>query len=69
MRAVLPGRPESKLQALSTALWDGLRIVAYISGHALVILTGAQTLLQTIYVDDSESLETIAIDESSGQIA
>lgn len=42
---------------------------AYISGHALVILTGAQTLLQTIYVDDSESLETIAIDESSGQIA
>lgn len=27
MRAVLPGRPESKLQALSTALWDGLRIV------------------------------------------
>jgi hypothetical protein len=42
---------------------------AYISGHALVILTGAQTLLQTIYVDDSEFLETIAIDESSGQIA
>ncbi|KAE8554312.1 hypothetical protein EYB25_002851 [Talaromyces marneffei] len=69
MRAVLPGRPESKLQALSTAFWDGLRIVAYISGHALVILTGAQTLLQTIYVDDSEFLETIAIDESSGQIA
>ncbi|OKL63732.1 hypothetical protein UA08_00907 [Talaromyces atroroseus] len=69
MRAVLPGRPQSKLQALSTALWDDLRIVAYISGHALVVLTGAQTLLQTIYVDDSDYLETVAIDEASGQIA
>ncbi|KAL1988776.1 hypothetical protein VTN96DRAFT_7660 [Rasamsonia emersonii] len=69
MRAVLPGRPRTKLQALSTALWDGLRIVAYISGHALVILGGAQTLLQTIYVDETEALEAIAIDETTGRIA
>ncbi|KAH8698569.1 WD repeat protein [Talaromyces proteolyticus] len=69
MRAVLPGRPQTKLQALSTALWDGIRIVAYISGHALVILTGAQTLLQTIYVDDTDCLEAISIDEATGQIA
>lgn len=27
MRAVLPGEPPSKLQAFSTGLWDGFRIV------------------------------------------
>ncbi|EKV08590.1 WD repeat protein [Penicillium digitatum] len=69
MRAVLPGRPPAKLQSFSTALWDGLRVVAYISGHALVILGGPQTLLQTIYVDDTETLEAIAFDEISGKIA
>ncbi|KAL2006687.1 hypothetical protein VTN00DRAFT_9355 [Thermoascus crustaceus] len=69
MRAVLPGRPPARLQSLSTVLWDGLRIVAYISGHALVILGGAQKLLQTIYVDDVQSLEAIAVDEATGNIA
>ncbi|KAJ5126835.1 RAVE complex protein Rav1 C-terminal [Penicillium atrosanguineum] len=69
MRAVLPGRPPAKLQSFSTALWDGLRVVAYISGHALVILGGPQTLLQTIYVDDTEKLEAVAFDEASGKIA
>ncbi|KAJ5091472.1 RAVE complex protein Rav1 C-terminal [Penicillium alfredii] len=69
MRAVLPGRPPAKLQSFSTALWDGLRVVAYISGHALIILGGPQTLLQTIYVDDTESLEAVAFDEASGKIA
>lgn len=41
----------------------------YISGHALVILGGPHTLLQTIYVDDTESLEAVTIDEASGKIA
>ncbi|KAJ9405564.1 hypothetical protein DTO045G8_6781 [Paecilomyces variotii] len=68
MRTVLPGRPPAKLQTLSTAVWEGLRIVAYVSGHALVILSGAQKLLQTIYVDDTESLEAVAIDDSTASI-
>lgn len=45
------------------------RSQAYISGHALVILSGPQTLLQTIYVDDTDNLEAVVIDESSGKIA
>ncbi|KAJ5901871.1 hypothetical protein N7495_002399 [Penicillium taxi] len=69
MRAVLPGRPPAKLQSFSTALWDGLRVIAYISGQALVILGGPQTLLQTIYVDDTHKLEAVAFDEASGKIA
>ncbi|PGH06708.1 hypothetical protein AJ80_08125 [Polytolypa hystricis UAMH7299] len=70
MRAVLPGRPPPKLQALSTALWDGVRIVAYISGHALVILGGVNKLLQTIYTDDdADPLEAVVVDEASGRIA
>ena len=35
----------------------------------MVILGGPQQLLQTIYVDDTESLEAVAIDEASGKIA
>lgn len=27
MRTVLPGRPQAKLQALSTALWDDFRVI------------------------------------------
>ncbi|EAW07461.1 WD repeat protein [Aspergillus clavatus NRRL 1] len=69
MRAVLPGRPPAKLQSFSTALWDGLRVVVYISGNALVILGGPHTLLQTIYVDDTKTLEAVTIDEASGRIA
>ncbi|KAJ5904487.1 hypothetical protein N7504_006870 [Penicillium tannophilum] len=69
MRAVLPGRPPAKLQSFSTALWDGLRVIAYISGHALVILGGPQTILQTIYVDDTDKLEAVIINEASGKIA
>ncbi|OCT47344.1 WD repeat protein [Cladophialophora carrionii] len=69
MRAILPGRPQSKRQALCTAYWDGLRIVAYISGNAAVILTGPQTILQTIYVDTVEALTAITIEEITGRIA
>ncbi|EEH44592.2 uncharacterized protein PADG_00881 [Paracoccidioides brasiliensis Pb18] len=69
MRAVLPGRPPAKLQTLSTALCENVRIISYISGNALVILTGAHKLQQTIYLDDAEQLEAIVIDEASGRIA
>ncbi|PTU23083.1 hypothetical protein P175DRAFT_0454418 [Aspergillus ochraceoroseus IBT 24754] len=69
MRAVLPGRPPAKLQSFSTALWNGLRVVVYISGQALVILGGPHKLLQTIYVDDTKALEAVVIDEASGKIA
>ncbi|KAL5339866.1 RAVE protein 1 C terminal-domain-containing protein [Aspergillus crustosus] len=69
MRAVLPGRPPAKLQSFSTALWNGLQVVVYISGQALVILGGPNKLLQTIYVDDTPALEAVAIEETSGKIA
>jgi hypothetical protein len=42
---------------------------AYITGNALVVLTGPDTILQTIYDDDEAELEAIAIDEASGKIA
>lgn len=41
----------------------------YISGQALVILGGPHNLLQTIYVDDTQALEAVAIDGASGRIA
>ncbi|KAL4879357.1 RAVE protein 1 C terminal-domain-containing protein [Aspergillus karnatakaensis] len=69
MRAVLPGRPPTKLQSFSTALWNGLRVVVYISGQALVILGGPHKLLQTIYIDDTSALEAVAIEETTGKIA
>ncbi|KIX03397.1 uncharacterized protein Z518_06949 [Rhinocladiella mackenziei CBS 650.93] len=69
MRAILPGRPQSKRQALSTAQWDGLRLVAYISGNAAVVLSGPQTILQTIYVDTVDSLTAITLEETTGRIA
>lgn len=42
---------------------------AYVTGNALVVLTGRNTILQTIYDDDEAELEAIAIDELSGKIA
>ena len=69
MRAILPGRPPPKQQALCTALWDGLRVIAYISGNAIIVLGGPQQILQTIYVDDVESLSAVTVEETSGAIA
>ncbi|KAL2185362.1 hypothetical protein L209DRAFT_733240 [Thermothelomyces heterothallicus CBS 203.75] len=69
MRAVLPGRPESRLQALATGCWNGRRITAYITGNALVILGAPNELLQTVYDEDPEPLQAIALDEASGKIA
>ncbi len=42
---------------------------AYISGNAFSILTGPETLLQTVYDDDVSPLQAIAFDEASGWIA
>ncbi|KAI0025835.1 regulator of V-ATPase in vacuolar membrane protein [Xylariomycetidae sp. FL0641] len=69
MRAVLPGKPEARLQAVSTGSWKGKRVIVYISGNALAILSDPQTILQTIYDDDERKLEAVAFDESSGKIA
>ncbi|KAI9815640.1 MAG: regulator of (H+)-ATPase in vacuolar membrane [Thelocarpon impressellum] len=69
MRAVLPGKPQAKLQAVSTAQWHGRCIVVYISGTALVVLAGPDQLLQTIYHDEDERLDAVALDEVSGKIA
>jgi hypothetical protein len=69
MKAVLPGKPEASLQALSTGYWNGNRVVVYISGSALTILSDPETILQTIYDDDERKLEAVAFDEFSGKIA
>ncbi|KAI9842429.1 MAG: regulator of (H+)-ATPase in vacuolar membrane [Sclerophora amabilis] len=69
MRAVLPGKPEAKLQAVCTGKWDGRRVIAYISGTSLVILGGVDRILQTIYHDDGLELEAVAFDEEFGKIA
>ncbi|KAI5294438.1 regulator of (H+)-ATPase in vacuolar membrane [Ascosphaera acerosa] len=70
MQAIQPGRPPPKLHALGTALWNGTRIVAYISGRALVVLSGPRELLQTIYIDQTDAtLQVLAVNEATGQIA
>ena len=69
MRTVLPGKPQAKLQAISTAQWEGKRLVVYISGNALVILGGPHDLIQTVYNDEFSTLDAITIDEATGKIA
>ncbi|KAL8719086.1 MAG: hypothetical protein Q9225_003864 [Loekoesia sp. 1 TL-2023] len=69
MRAILPGKPQARLQAVCTAQWEGLGLVAYISGNGLVILNGPNNLLQTIYHEDCHALLAITIDEVTGKIA
>ncbi|KAK9486025.1 RAVE protein 1 C terminal-domain-containing protein [Lipomyces starkeyi] len=62
-----PGKPNPLHQALSTAYWDGLRLLAYSSGNNLVVLSQPGVLRQTIYLDrDGGALE---IEESTGRIA
>lgn len=46
-----------------------LHVQAYISGGAFTILSGSQTILQTIYDDSDEPLESITFDEATGKIA
>ncbi|KAF2458784.1 RAVE protein 1 C terminal-domain-containing protein [Lineolata rhizophorae] len=69
MRAILPGRPQAELQAVATGLWEGHQIIGYVSGNALVILDGANSILQTTYHEHDDDLATIALDEGTGKIA
>ncbi|KAI9056092.1 hypothetical protein LZ554_001021 [Drepanopeziza brunnea f. sp. 'monogermtubi'] len=69
MRAVLPGKPRAKLQAVCTCYWQDRRLIAYITGNAFVVLAGPESILQTIYDDDEDHLDAITIDEASGKIA
>ncbi|KAK7207073.1 RAVE protein 1 C terminal-domain-containing protein [Myxozyma melibiosi] len=62
-----PGKPNSINQALSTAYWNDMRLLAYVSGNNLVILSQPGVLRQTIYLDrDGGPLE---IEETTGCIA
>ncbi|KAL9123438.1 MAG: hypothetical protein Q9187_000008 [Circinaria calcarea] len=69
MRAILPGKPQAKLQAVCTTQWIRKRLVVYISGNALIILGGPHDLIQTIYHENSDALDAVAIDEATGKIA
>ncbi|KAH6676180.1 regulator of V-ATPase in vacuolar membrane protein [Plectosphaerella plurivora] len=69
MRAVLPGRPASGLQALATGFWDSRQIDVYITGNGFAILQDPDVLIQTIYDDDESELLAVAFDEASGKIA
>ncbi|KAF2757793.1 WD repeat protein-like protein [Pseudovirgaria hyperparasitica] len=69
MRAILPGKPQPQLQAATTCSWNGLRVIIYISGNALVILGGPNRVLQTIYTESEIGLEAVCLDEATGKIA
>ncbi|KAF4977525.1 hypothetical protein FZEAL_5959 [Fusarium zealandicum] len=69
MKAVLPGNPCSRLQALASGYWDSRHINVYITGGAFAILEGSQSILQTVYDDSEQPLEAIAFDEATGKIA
>ncbi|KAL7959039.1 RAVE protein 1 C terminal domain-containing protein [Trichoderma compactum] len=69
MSIVLPGKPQSRLQGLAIGYWNNLHLNAYITGNAFTILDGLQTIIQTIYDDNGEPLQAIAIDELTGKIA
>lgn len=42
---------------------------AYISGNALVVLDRPNHVLQTIYIDEEDELEAVALDEGTGKLA
>ncbi|KAI1654207.1 regulator of V-ATPase in vacuolar membrane protein [Daldinia decipiens] len=69
MKAVLPGQPEASLQAVSTGYWDDKRVIVYITGNALAILSDPETIIQTIYDNDERKLDAVSFDECSGKIA
>ena len=41
----------------------------YLTGNAFTVLTGPQTVVQTVYADSEDALEAVDIDEESGRIA
>lgn len=46
-----------------------LLLKVYISGNAFTVLCNTDTILQTIYDEDSQPLEAIAFSETTGKIA
>ncbi|KAK7518148.1 RAVE protein 1 C terminal-domain-containing protein [Phyllosticta citriasiana] len=70
MRAILPGRPNAELAAVTTGLWEGRQIIAYISGNALIVLGGGpRSILQTTYHQDDVHLRSVVFDETTGKMA
>lgn len=71
MQAILPGKPQAQLHAACTGSWEGQVVVAYISGSAVIICNGPDSLLQTIYHEDlsEEGLVAISYHAESGKIA
>ncbi|CAI6326249.1 unnamed protein product [Periconia digitata] len=78
MRDILPGRPQAKLHAVAhgppeatglSLLWKGQHLIAYISGNALIILDSPNHVVQTIYIDQEDELEAVALDENTGKLA
>ncbi|KAI4764718.1 hypothetical protein E4T52_03157 [Aureobasidium sp. EXF-3400] len=72
MQAILPGRPQAQLQGVSTGVFEGQTVICYISGNALIICNGPDSLLQTIYHDDlvpPSSLVAVSYDHRSAKIA
>ncbi|KKA27492.1 hypothetical protein TD95_001963 [Thielaviopsis punctulata] len=69
MKTLLPGKPNSQLQALATGNWGTRQVTVYITGNALTVLENAHSILQTIYDDDEAALVAVAFDEVSGKIA
>ncbi|KAK8172758.1 RAVE protein 1 C terminal-domain-containing protein [Phyllosticta citrichinensis] len=69
MRAILPGRPNAELAAVTTGLWEGRQIIAYISGNALIVLAGPRSILQTTYHEDDAHLRSVVFDETTGKLA
>ncbi|KAI4716378.1 hypothetical protein E4T48_07421 [Aureobasidium sp. EXF-10727] len=72
MQAILPGRPQAQLQAVSTGVFEGQTVICYISGSALIICNGPDSLLQTIYHDDlvpPSALVAVSYDYRSAKIA
>lgn len=71
MQAILPGKPQAQLQAACTGSWEGQLVIAYISGSAIVICNGPDSVLQTIYHEDLSERGLVAISyyAESGRIA
>ncbi|THY98521.1 hypothetical protein D6C92_02821 [Aureobasidium pullulans] len=72
MQAILPGRPQAQLQAVSTGVFEGQTVISYISGSALIICNSPDSLLQTIYHDDlppASGLVAVSYDHRSAKIA
>lgn len=71
MQAILPGKPQAQLQAACTGSWEGQLVITYISGTALVICNGPQSVLQTIYHEElsEEGLVAVSYHGASGKIA